>query len=1083
MKLFNIKKDERKKVVILFIQFFSVVATSITGGSARDAFFLNLFDRSYLPLMFVAIAITMVIVINLYKRITSGKDIIQVISIGGIIFAGGLLAIQFSLTRLFTLYASGGQDAIVVLPEKWLIPILYVFMEVIVSLSILQFWMLAGEIFDARQAKRLFSILGAGGSVAGILAGYSLKPFVKTFGSEKLLYLTVFFILLYVFMGILIKKTRDVDQEKIQKSSKHKPKPEEKKEKTKFKFDPYLKSIALLIGLAAFISKIIDYQFKMTAVQTFPMQDELISFFGTYYMATGAATIIMQFFITGVILSKFGILAGLLILPISLILGSSGFLMVPILLSVFLAKFSDQVFKFSINNASQEILWLPVPKERKKQAKPVIDSAIRATLEGLVGILIFVLVQFNIIPTDRLNLLSIIALVGIIAWIWNSFRLKNGYVKTLMNAIEKRQLNLEDVEFDVTDNHIVQTIENTLKNKDEFKQLFGIDLIKTMPLDPWKATLSDLFKNGTVHVKKAVLELAKNKPHIITDEEIMDAVKQSEEIKPEAIAVAGERKLLTLKNDLHNNLSNEDLAIKSSSACSLLKMDSYIDEGKNVLQTQLSSSDVQEITIALQFIDKPMGILDDDKLIHFLKHESHEIREESLKIAALRKSPDLLDHVIGNLAYPKTALETRQTLSKYEDEMVLNRLELLLYESDSPFPLRMGIIRCLKHYGVPQAAHILLQCLKEPYLNTISEATNSILSVARRDQPTDEFMKKISSDLKDIAKRVFQLELFLNCLPDDKNCYLLRDHISTDIKKIIPIMLKLGVLHDPKTPIETYIQYVSSEDMELLPYVLELVDTTFSPENRKFTMPLIDKDIDSSKAGKDMFDDILTDFDELVLSWIHGSHKWKEAIALSYIIKSDRQDLLEKINWEKVQDTIFIDQLFNRIEDESGQIKKIIPLEKYQLSKESDMYSILEKTILLKSVELFKNIPGDVLTRIAQIAEEIHHPEETLMFSEGDYGDSMYIVVNGNVRIHKGDIQIVTLGKSTVLGDMALLDQEPRSADATAEAETTLFKIAQDGFYELMAGNAEIMQQIIKMLSGRLRETNIKLQEAQGQKS
>ena len=142
------------------------------------------------------------------------------------------------------------------------------------------------------------------------------------------------------------------------------------------------------------------------------------------------------------------------------------------------------------------------------------------------------------------------------------------------------------------------------------------------------------------------------------------------------------------------------------------------------------------------------------------------------------------------------------------------------------------------------------------------------------------------------------------------------------------------------------------------------------------------------------------------------------------------------------------------------------------------MYSILEKTILLKSVDLFKNIPGDVLTRIAQISEEIYHSDEKLMFSEGDYGDSMYIVVDGNVRIHKGEHHIVTLGKSTVLGEMALLDQEPRSADATAEAETTVLKIAQDGFYELMAGNSEIMQQIIKMLSGRIRETNIKLQEA-----
>ena len=63
---------------------------------------------------------------------------------------------------------------------------------------------------------------------------------------------------------------------------------------------------------------------------------------------------------------------------------------------------------------------------------------------------------------------------------------------------------------------------------------------------------------------------------------------------------------------------------------------------------------------------------------------------------------------------------------------------------------------------------------------------------------------------------------------------------------------------------------------------------------------------------------------------------------------------------------------------------------------------------------------------------------------------------------------------------MALLDQEPRSADATAEAETTLLKTEQDGFYELMAGNSEIMQQIIIMLDGRLRDNDIRLQEALG---
>ena len=287
-------------------------------------------------------------------------------------------------------------------------------------------------------------------------------------------------------------------------------------------------------------------------------------------------------------------------------------------------------------------------------------------------------------------------------------------------------------------------------------------------------------------------------------------------------------------------------------------------------------------------------------------------------------------------------------------------------------------------------------------------------------------------------------------------------------------------MHNPNTPIETYIQYVANQDPELMPYVLELVDSTFSSGNRKLTMPLIDADISEVQSGKDLFMNLLVDFDDLILFWIHGEHKWKTAIALNYTIKSNRQDLLKKVDWGKIQNTIFIDQLFNQIEDHSGKIKEIIPVKMFNFKKENNMYSILEKTIILKSVELFKNIPGDVLTRIAQISEEIHNVEEKLMFSEGDYGDSMFIVVDGNVRIHKGEHHIVTLGKSTVLGEMSLLDQETRSADATAEAETTLLKIEQDGFYELMAGNSEIMQQIIKMLSGRLRETNTKLQEALG---
>ncbi len=70
------------------------------------------------------------------------------------------------------------------------------------------------------------------------------------------------------------------------------------------------------------------------------------------------------------------------------------------------------------------------------------------------------------------------------------------------------------------------------------------------------------------------------------------------------------------------------------------------------------------------------------------------------------------------------------------------------------------------------------------------------------------------------------------------------------------------------------------------------------------------------------------------------------------------------------------------------------------------MYSILEKTIILNSVDLFHQIPGDVLTRIAQIAEEIRCETQHEIFKEGDFGDSMFVIISGKVDVSEMDINI-----------------------------------------------------------------------------
>ncbi len=158
MKIFQIKPEERSPIIILMLMFFCIVGSSITGSSARDTFFLTQFDKSLLPLMFAVVAVFMVGAIMIYNHLASELDLVKVIIISSSFFCFTLVLIRLNLNGI-------------------IIPIFYAWTDVIISITIFQFWLLANEIFDARQAKRLFSFIGIGGSIAGISAGYLISTF------------------------------------------------------------------------------------------------------------------------------------------------------------------------------------------------------------------------------------------------------------------------------------------------------------------------------------------------------------------------------------------------------------------------------------------------------------------------------------------------------------------------------------------------------------------------------------------------------------------------------------------------------------------------------------------------------------------------------------------------------------------------------------------------------------------------------------------------------------------------------------------------------------------------------------------
>lgn len=129
----------------------------------------------------------------------------------------------------------------------------------------------------------------------------------------------------------------------------------------------------------------------------------------------------------------------------------------------------------------------------------------------------------------------------------------------------------------------------------------------------------------------------------------------------------------------------------------------------------------------------------------------------------------------------------------------------------------------------------------------------------------------------------------------------------------------------------------------------------------------------------------------------------------------------------------------------------------------------LDRTIILKSVSIFSEIPDDCLAEVALLLQEIAFAAGTTIFEKGEMGTCMYIIVEGQVRVHDGERTLNYLGKRAVFGEMSVLDPAPRSASVTTAEDTMLFRLDREPLYALMDNRTQVAYGMIHILCQHLR--------------
>ncbi|WP_455206116.1 Crp/Fnr family transcriptional regulator [Kaarinaea lacus] len=134
----------------------------------------------------------------------------------------------------------------------------------------------------------------------------------------------------------------------------------------------------------------------------------------------------------------------------------------------------------------------------------------------------------------------------------------------------------------------------------------------------------------------------------------------------------------------------------------------------------------------------------------------------------------------------------------------------------------------------------------------------------------------------------------------------------------------------------------------------------------------------------------------------------------------------------------------------------------------------MEGDNVLRKVSLFEGLPEEDIKALSDLATVRTFSKNTIIISEGDNSDSMYVVLSGKVKVFLSDdegkeIIINILKEGDYFGELALLDESPRSASVMTLGESKLAVLSKTAFDECLKANPQIALQVIKGLSLRLR--------------
>ena len=420
-RLLAIRKEDLRRTLLMQAYLFLIISVLLLLKPVSNALFLSTFGVENLPYVFIAIAVIAFFFTRYYQKFQKKLPFIKLHKI--ILILSVVLFTGFSI------------EMFIPSSSKVFIIAFYIWVAIYALVTTSQFWILANVIFNPREARRVFGIIGAGGIAGGVFGGYMASLLVGLIGNEGLVLLSA------VLMGLCFPIVNKLwNEHKLVQESDSLILKKRIKVKQKFSFRRLSKSrhlilLSMVTGLAVIVSKLVDFQFQGIATSYHKDPEALTSFFGFWFSTFNVIGLVIQLFLTNRVLKVFGVSKAQFILPSTFIITGLLLVFFPVLWAVILLKGADGSFKQSIQRSVNELLIVPIPRGMKDQSKTFIDVFVDSAATGISGIILLILIHSSNIATQYI---SIAIVLLSLAWLALSYLMKKEYFISFKNQFLKK---------------------------------------------------------------------------------------------------------------------------------------------------------------------------------------------------------------------------------------------------------------------------------------------------------------------------------------------------------------------------------------------------------------------------------------------------------------------------------------------------------------------------------------------------------------------------------------------------------------------------------------------------------------------